>query len=225
MMQAEGSNRYGPQSFNDEPDSYERQPFLPQHAESLRSRRRHDAPSHFTFGRTKNDDGDDGNLSTAYPDEIPASGTLSSDLASHLTFNGRPGTTTIRSIARIGRSSSVSLAGESLDDATKTSANKNEEVGASPFYFDDTNDFSWDCTFGTAEGDGIWFNRGDPPGQVMAVIVWILIVYSGVTIAFLAQHGHLARGLAYLYCTICALALASHAKTSFSDPGAVPSCE
>mmetsp|Transcript_21471 Transcript_21471/g.43803 ORF Transcript_21471/g.43803 Transcript_21471/m.43803 type:complete len:122 (+) Transcript_21471:411-776(+) len=48
--------------------------------------------------------------------------------------------------------------------------NDNEE-----FYYDDTNDHSWVCSFGTEEGDGIWLNRNDPPGALMAVIVWVLL--------------------------------------------------
>jgi hypothetical protein len=47
-------------------------------------------------------------------------------------------------------------------------------------------------------------------------------VYSGVTVTLLAQHNHLPSTLAMYYCTVCALALASHSKTMFTDPGAVP---
>lgn len=50
----------------------------------------------------------------------------------------------------------------------------------------------------------------------------IYIVYSGVTVTLLAEHNHLPNIVAIIYCTICALALASHAKTMFTDPGAVP---
>lgn len=38
----------------------------------------------------------------------------------------------------------------------------------------------------------------------------------------LSQHNHLPSILAKTYFTICALALASHAKTTFTDPGAIP---
>ena len=48
-------------------------------------------------------------------------------------------------------------------------------------------------------------------------------VYSGVTVSLLSQHNHLPPILAKIYFTICALALASHAKTAFTDPGAIPS--
>ena len=47
-------------------------------------------------------------------------------------------------------------------------------------------------------------------------------VYSGITVTLLAQHNRLPRFVAMLYCTIGALALASHAKTMFTDPGTVP---
>eukprot|EP00804_Cyclotella_cryptica_P009240 CCRYP_016745-RA/>CCRYP_016745-RA protein AED:0.13 eAED:0.13 QI:0/0.77/0.9/1/0.77/0.9/10/1749/416 len=87
------------------------------------------------------------------------------------------------------------------------------------YYFDDTNDQSWSCTFGTEEGDGVWLVRHDPPGTIMS-----LIAYSGITITLLAECGRLSRTLAMMYCTVCALALASHAKTMFTDPGAIPQC-
>ena len=50
----------------------------------------------------------------------------------------------------------------------------------------------------------------------------LLLVYSGVTVGLLSQHNHLNPILAKVYFTICALALASHAKTTFTDPGAIP---
>eukprot|EP00521_Asterionellopsis_glacialis_P010030 CAMPEP_0195289180 /NCGR_PEP_ID=MMETSP0707-20130614/5564_1 /TAXON_ID=33640 /ORGANISM="Asterionellopsis glacialis, Strain CCMP134" /LENGTH=396 /DNA_ID=CAMNT_0040349153 /DNA_START=87 /DNA_END=1277 /DNA_ORIENTATION=+ len=90
------------------------------------------------------------------------------------------------------------------------------------YYQDNYNDLSWGCSVGTHEDDGIWMNRSDQPGTIMALMVWILIGYSALTITLLAQHNNLPPVLAAVYCTICALALASHAKTSFTDPGAVP---
>ena len=47
-------------------------------------------------------------------------------------------------------------------------------------------------------------------------------VYSGITVTLLAQHDNLPSILAITYCTICGLALASHAKTMFTDPGTIP---
>ncbi|KAL7438209.1 hypothetical protein ACHAXM_006083 [Skeletonema potamos] len=92
------------------------------------------------------------------------------------------------------------------------------------YYYDDTNEYSFDCAFGTEEEDGIWMNRNDPPGTILSAFVWVFILYSAVTITLLAESNHLAYILAYFYNTICALALASHAKTMFTDPGAVPQC-
>jgi len=41
-------------------------------------------------------------------------------------------------------------------------------------------------------------------------------------VVLLAQNNSLSDGVQILYCTLCALALASHAKTTFTDPGSVP---
>jgi hypothetical protein len=38
----------------------------------------------------------------------------------------------------------------------------------------------------------------------------------------LAQHGHISSFASNCYLTICVMALACHAKTSFTDPGCVP---
>jgi len=106
--------------------------------------------------------------------------------------------------------------------ATYYTSTLNIDENQAEYYYDDTNDYSSSCTFGTEEGNGIWLNTHDGPGIAMAVIVWILIIYSGLTITLLAQTKNISHILAYFYCTICALALASHAKTMFTDPGAVP---
>ena len=90
-------------------------------------------------------------------------------------------------------------------------------------YEDTHNDEPVVCSFGTMQDDGIWFNNGDPAGNIMAGIVWLLILYSVLTVLMLAQHGHVSVFIAAVYCTVCALALASHAKTTFTDPGSVPS--
>ena len=90
------------------------------------------------------------------------------------------------------------------------------------YYEDHFNELPWICTVGTSQDDGIWYNRTDYPGVVMSGMVWLLIIYSGLTVTLLAQHNNLSDIIAGFYCTICALALASHAKTSLTDPGAVP---
>ena len=59
-------------------------------------------------------------------------------------------------------------------------------------------------------------------GTCMGSMVWILIIYSVLTISLLAQNQKLPNGVAMLYSTISALALACHAKTTFTDPGSIP---
>jgi hypothetical protein len=90
------------------------------------------------------------------------------------------------------------------------------------YYEDDFNNESWECTFGTTDQDGIWVNNSDKVGTIMSSLVWVLFIYSCLTITLLAQHNHLKNRIAMVYITICALALASHAKTSFTDPGSIP---
>ncbi len=47
-------------------------------------------------------------------------------------------------------------------------------------------------------------------------------VYSGFTVTILAQNNALHSIVAIIYCTLCFLALSSHAKTVLTDPGAIP---
>lgn len=90
------------------------------------------------------------------------------------------------------------------------------------YYRDDFNDEPNSCTIGTTEEDGIWMNRNDGPGSIMAVMVWFLFIYSAITITFLAETGGVHGSLSLLYATLTGLALTSHAKTQFTDPGTVP---
>lgn len=97
------------------------------------------------------------------------------------------------------------------------------ELDTKAIYYEDTyNDEPWECTFGTSSEDGIWVNSGDQVGTIMASLVWVLIIYSVITISLLAHNQKLSNGIAMLYATICALALACHAKTTFTDPGSIP---
>lgn len=90
-------------------------------------------------------------------------------------------------------------------------------------YYEDTfNDQPWECTFGTSDNDGIWINHNDQVGTIMSSMVWVLMGYSMVTITLLAQTEGVSNRVAMIYCTICSLALACHAKTMFTDPGSVP---
>jgi hypothetical protein len=85
-----------------------------------------------------------------------------------------------------------------------------------------TNDESWRWSFGTREDDGVWCNVTDSAGLIIAILVWVLFLYSGLTLVVLAQNGHLPMPVTFLQCTLCTLALASHAKTMLTDPGTVP---
>ena len=92
------------------------------------------------------------------------------------------------------------------------------------YYTDSHNEHPWRCVFGTSEGDGIWMNNTDVAGIIMSASVWFLMIYSALTVTFLSETGTLPAPAAMLHLTICALSLATHAKTAFSDPGAVPQC-
>ena len=91
-----------------------------------------------------------------------------------------------------------------------------------PYYRDNFNDQSHSCSFGTGEENGIWMNTSDQAGTIMAFLVWLLLGYSAWTFTALASSGGVPPFLALLYVIICILALASHAKTTFTDPGSVP---
>lgn len=90
------------------------------------------------------------------------------------------------------------------------------------YYVDSYNGDSWCCSFGTDEEAGIWMNTGDQPGTIMAALVWLLMIYSAVTVTSLTITEGIPPVLGMIYTILVALALASHAKTSLSDPGSVP---
>ena len=97
------------------------------------------------------------------------------------------------------------------------------ELDTKTIYYEDTfNDEPWSCTFGTRSEDGVWVNFGDQVGVIMGSMVWILMMYSVLTISLLAHNQQLPKGIAMMYGTICTLALACHAKTTFTDPGSIP---
>jgi len=98
---------------------------------------------------------------------------------------------------------------------------ENNPLSAS-YYMDTFNDMSWSCSVGTTDEHGIWLNRSDPAGTIMAMFVWILLGYSALTMTLLAATGGIPIWLALFYSIITALALACHAKTTLTDPGAVP---
>lgn len=90
------------------------------------------------------------------------------------------------------------------------------------YYIDSFNDQPWACTFGTGEHNGIWFNSSDQAGTIMSALVWLLMLYSAVTVTLLTITEGIPVGLGMVYNLLCVMALASHAKTSLSDPGSVP---
>jgi uncharacterized membrane protein len=90
------------------------------------------------------------------------------------------------------------------------------------YYHDDFNDLPWSCSFGTSDDHGIWLNQSDPAGTIMCLLVWVLIGYSTLTVTLLAQTGGISSASSALYTILAALALASHVKTTLSDPGSVP---
>lgn len=101
---------------------------------------------------------------------------------------------------------------------------KTKNLNNDDYYEDESNEYPTSCfTFGTAETDGVWMNRQDLVGTCMSAIVWILMLYSAITMAVLSQNHHLNAVLACVYGTLVALALAAHIKTCLTDPGSVPS--
>ena len=89
-------------------------------------------------------------------------------------------------------------------------------------YLDTFNDLPWSCSIGTSDEHGIWLNRADPAGTCMAFSVWILLSYSILTMTLLATTSGIPPLLAMTYTVVACLALASHVKTTLTDPGAVP---
>jgi len=89
-------------------------------------------------------------------------------------------------------------------------------------YIDSFNNDSWSCSFGTREENGTWMNSSDQAGTIMAALVWLLMLYSCVTVMLLTVTQGIPAVAGMGYCVLCVLALASHAKTSLTDPGSVP---
>mmetsp|Transcript_11294 Transcript_11294/g.15821 ORF Transcript_11294/g.15821 Transcript_11294/m.15821 type:complete len:408 (+) Transcript_11294:257-1480(+) len=89
-------------------------------------------------------------------------------------------------------------------------------------YVDSFNDQSWNCSLGTNEEAGTWMNSGDQAGTIMAALVWLLMIYSAATVTLLSLTGGIPVSIGMIYCVLVMMALASHAKTSLTDPGSVP---
>jgi len=90
------------------------------------------------------------------------------------------------------------------------------------YYIDSQNPEPWSVSFGTTEANGIWFNSSDQAGSIMSALVWLLLLYSAVTVTLLTITEGIPVSLGMVYNVLCAIALACHAKTSLTDPGSVP---
>jgi palmitoyltransferase ZDHHC3/7/25 len=76
---------------------------------------------------------------------------------------------------------------------------------------------------GTKEGDDMWLNLKDPPGLVMAMIVWLLMLYCDFVVVFIAvEYGWWGDWVIGVYNFFLIMALWSHYKTMVTDPGSVP---
>jgi hypothetical protein len=71
--------------------------------------------------------------------------------------------------------------------------------------------------------NGIWCNSNDQAGSIMSTMVWVLLLYSASTVTALTITEGIPVVLGMIYNVLVVLALASHAKTSLTDPGSVPS--
>jgi palmitoyltransferase ZDHHC3/7/25 len=56
----------------------------------------------------------------------------------------------------------------------------------------------------------------------MSALVWVLMLYSAVTVTLLTITDGIPVICGMAYDTLCFMALACHAKTSLTDPGSVP---
>lgn len=90
------------------------------------------------------------------------------------------------------------------------------------FYIDSFNGEPYSCSFGTAEKNGTWFNSSDQAGSIMSALVWVLMLYSSVTVTLLTITEGIPVTCGMIYNVLCFMALACHAKTSLTDPGSVP---
>ena len=153
--------------------------------------------------------GDDDDLSSAKVDRRSCTQRCVSSVAGCISFCSKP------------PSSTSKIAGMTIT-AKRTDSSGNPLLNTD--YYEDTfNDEPWECTFGTSEYDGVWINCTDQVGNIMSMMVWVLIIYSIVTISLLSQQTQtISRPVAIIYTTICCLSLSCHAKTMVTDPGSIP---
>ena len=88
------------------------------------------------------------------------------------------------------------------------------------YYYKEEEEYPKGCSCGTLEEDGIWMNtiRNDWAGVCMSCMVWVAMLYTawiGTVVI-----GNTSRLVVQV--TLIGFALASHVKTTLTDPGAVP---
>jgi len=152
----------------------------------------------------------------------------STGLTSPMSFGGSPASydsddyTNSKGNSKQRKASVMSRSFISLCECCCPKSRNSAEEDDQNFYRDDFNDQSWSCSFGTTDEHGTWLNMRDQAGLIMSALVWILMVYSNITFSFLAKTGGIPIYFAIIYCTLSFMALASHAKTTLTDPGTVP---
>jgi palmitoyltransferase ZDHHC3/7/25 len=77
-------------------------------------------------------------------------------------------------------------------------------------------------TKNSTQKNGIWCNSSDQAGSIMSAMVWILMLYSAFTVVALTITEGIPIVIGEIYVVLVTLSLASHAKTSLTDPGSVP---
>jgi hypothetical protein len=65
-------------------------------------------------------------------------------------------------------------------------------------------------------------NRSDRQGLGMCSLVWFFYLYGIATTLFIGKTTSIPTAFSTTYLSLACLALACHAKTSLTDPGAVP---
>jgi hypothetical protein len=70
--------------------------------------------------------------------------------------------------------------------------------------------------------NGTWCNSSDQAGTIMSAMVWLLMLYSAFTVTALTLTEGIPVITGEIYAVLVFMSLASHAKTSFTDPGSVP---
>ena len=86
---------------------------------------------------------------------------------------------------------------------------RKEDDSDENYYQDNYNDQSWQCSFGTADDDGIWMNRKDQAGTIMSMLVWLLISELMNTLILLNYSGSTFCLYIFLSLTLSCMSLFS----------------